>query len=420
MSLGREDLDSDDEPDLVKLRVRLYQEGPGKEWVVFFRPKRKPLNAMRISEDLLKRYPGVTNVTKLHRNKIRVTTSNPKEANEIVVDPRFCIEYRVWIPARSVEIDGVVSENGLTVEQVLKGVGQFRRRNLPTVQIVEARQMGTSEGGRFVPSNSFRVTFAGTALPDYLVIDDMLRLPVRLYRPRVMSCTNCKKLGHTATCCSNKTVCGRCGDKHPDGQCEKPVEKCLLCGCAPHDTRTCIKYKERSHKLHQDLKKRSKQSFAEIVKSAAAATTKDENPYDVLSQDDADIGKESSGEELIFYSKTGAPKRKKIWNAPRNPKKSELPASEEINQAFPLASSKRTSISSKDRTQNRTTLEDDAQKQEQLKDIRLPFSLLFDMIMSLVSDPIKAILEPLIPLFKQLGKILIEKSPLVDVILFDI
>ncbi|EDS35070.1 conserved hypothetical protein [Culex quinquefasciatus] len=126
-------------------RVRKYQDAPGERWQVFFRPKHKPLQTMRISEELWKHYPGVTDVTKLHQNKLRATVNNPKEANAIVCDPRFCIEYRVWIPARSVEIDGVVSENGLTVQQVLTAVGHFKRRSLPTIPVIEARQMGTAE-----------------------------------------------------------------------------------------------------------------------------------------------------------------------------------------------------------------------------------------------------------------------------------
>ncbi|EDS28538.1 conserved hypothetical protein [Culex quinquefasciatus] len=99
-------------------------------------PRSKPLNVMRIAADLEKHYSGVTEVTKLHRNKLRVALNNAKEANGIVCDPKFSVEYRVWIPARSVEIDGVVSEDHLTVQQVLKGVGIFKRKNLQTVQVI--------------------------------------------------------------------------------------------------------------------------------------------------------------------------------------------------------------------------------------------------------------------------------------------
>lgn len=177
----RNDLGSDDEPNSVP-RVRKNLAGQRDEWIVFFQPKEKPLNSMRISTELWKHYLGVTNVPKVYQNKLRVVVNNPTEANLIVCDPRFCKEYRVWIPARSVEIDGVVSEDGLTKQQILKGVGQFKRRNLPAVQIIDVRQMAKSEGEgtnkRFIPSSSFRLT--GTALPDFLLIDNVLLLPVLL------------------------------------------------------------------------------------------------------------------------------------------------------------------------------------------------------------------------------------------------
>lgn len=246
--------DSDDEPDPVEKpnRVRKYLEGPGERWVVFFRPKSKPLNAMRISDDLWKNYLDVTNVTKLHRNKIKVTVNNPKEANRIVSDPRFTIEYRVWIPARSVEIDGVVTEEELSMDQIREGNGVFKRRNLPAVKVLEVSQLRTTEGvgesKKFVPSNSYRVTFEGTALQDFLEVSGLLRLPVRLYVPKVMSCSNCQKLGHTKAYCSNKTICAKCGGKHKEDLCQQVPVRCLICGGTPHDTRACPKYSERSEK----------------------------------------------------------------------------------------------------------------------------------------------------------------------------
>ena len=117
------------------------------------------------------------------------------QANQITRDQRFVLEYKVWIPAHIVEIDGVVTEESLTTEEIMKGVGCFKKTNLPTVKILEARQMGTVKGQgenkKFTPNNSYRVTFAGLALPDYVVLENKLRLPVRMYIPRVMSCDNC-------------------------------------------------------------------------------------------------------------------------------------------------------------------------------------------------------------------------------------
>lgn len=408
----RNNLDSDDEPDPVP-RVRKYLAGQREEWVVFFRPKDKPLHAMRISENLWKHYLGVTNVTKMNKNKLRVVVNNRTEANQIVCDPRFCNEYRVWIPARSVEIDGVVSEDGLTAQQIWKGVGQFKRKNLPAVQIIDVQQMAKSEGEgtnkRFTPSSSFRVTFAGTALPDFLLIDGVLLLPVRMYHPRIMRCTNCQRLGHTKAFCYNKTVCGKCGEKHSDEACHKEVVKCLLCGGDPHEARVCPKYRERSEQLKLDLKKRSKRSFAEIVK-AATATTRTDNPFDVLQEDKPEPQQPEEGEKLIQgTSKSRAPKRKKASSSkPTKSKPSECALeSNEFDRSFPPLV-----------VTNPEVAKAPGDQAEPLK-VRIPFSVLARMVLAELSEPVRAIVEPLVPFLRELGKQFSETSTLLEFICFD-
>ncbi|XP_039447350.1 uncharacterized protein LOC120426623 [Culex pipiens pallens] len=373
---------------------------------------------MRIAADLEKHYSGVTEVTKLHRNKLRVALDNAKEANGIVCDPKFCVEYRVWIPARSVEIDGVVSEDHLTVQQVLKGVGLFKRKNLPTVQVIEVRQMGNSDGEgenkKFVPTNSYRVTFAGTALPDYLEIGNVLRLPVRLYYPKVMSCSNCQKLGHTKAFCNNKTICGKCGENHQTDQCKAVPTKCLICGGAVHETRCCPKYQERSDKLKQEISKRSKRSFAEIVK-----TSKVENHYAVLAEEDPQSEEEATEEELVYSTLGGGPKRKrkikkksgktqsaKTGNPPTETRLPQ-PGAAAFNRMFPSVS---------------TTKPGPAVSRQngQPEDHRIPFSKILEMVLTVLSEPTRLLLEPLIPFFKEVAKNLAVNSALSTVILFDV
>ena len=82
-------------------RVRQYQDGNRKEWVVFFRPKAKPLNVVRIASDLTKNYNGVTEVRKVHQNKLRVSVNSAEQANQITRDQRFVLEYKVWTPHTS-------------------------------------------------------------------------------------------------------------------------------------------------------------------------------------------------------------------------------------------------------------------------------------------------------------------------------
>ena len=276
-------------------RVKLYPDGAKGPWVVFFRPKAKALNCMQISRDLAKQFPTVTEILKVRPNKLRVTAQSLKQANDIASFKLFTLEYRVYVPARVVEIDGVVTERGLTVDQLLKsGIGRFKDSALQPVKILDCKQLHSVsfDNGvkNYTPSDSFRVTFAGSALPSHIDVD-RVRLPVRLFVPRVMNCLNCKQLGHTASFCCNKARCGHCGENHEDSACNKGSEMCLYCGGTPHELSTCPSYKLRGEKIKRSLKERSKRSYAEMLKKAAVATSTlvSSNPYDVLSSDESDL-----------------------------------------------------------------------------------------------------------------------------------
>jgi hypothetical protein len=261
-------------------RLKVYPENAAQAgpWVVFFRPKPngKPLNVIQISRDLAK-WTSVTEITKVRPNKLRAVVANLKAANEIVASQFFTIEYRVYIPSRDVEIEGVISDESLTVEDIKRhGVGRFKNLASTNVKILDCCQLvsGSHVNGQktYTPSASFRVTFEGTALPHYVVIDNLLRLPVRLFVPRPMNCRNCKTMGHTASHCCNKTRCSICGEKHGDGDCTSPDPKCVYCKGAPHDLSACEAFKSCWDKQKRSIKERSKRSYAAILKSASPPT----------------------------------------------------------------------------------------------------------------------------------------------------
>uniref|UniRef100_A0A1Q3FLV4 Putative i-3b cq n=1 Tax=Culex tarsalis TaxID=7177 RepID=A0A1Q3FLV4_CULTA len=408
---------------------RHKQERSQSEWVVFFRPKQKPLNFVQITKDLHKNYSGVVQCTKLNKSKLRVIVNSAEQANQIVTDLRFCLEYRVWIPAHKVEIDGVVTDEGLTLGDFSKAVGRFKNPKLPPVAVLECRQLGkvTTEGDKktFVPSSSFRVTFAGSALPDYIELYK-LRLPVRLYVPRVMSCENCQQLGHTKTYCSNKSKCSKCAGPHKDVECQKQAEKCLLCGGEPHKTRKCPKYKEREDKMKRSLKERSKKSFAEILKQVNLS-----NRFAPLGDEDSE--EEDTEVEVLFEreedsdtststgpsskrpktAKTGKPtggkaKKETSWNyeedfpptpsgnggpppmpVPVPPKRKPTKPSPKVDP-IPVA----------------------------FKGI-LSFSTIVEWLCSLVSEPIRLLIKQFEPVARGIGKQLATTTPLLSFISFD-
>ena len=426
-------------PKVTHSRPRQYKEDSQNEWVVFFRPKSKPLNFLRISQDLEKNYSGVLTCTKMSKNKLRVVVNDAKQANQIVTDIRFCVEYRVWIPAHKVEIDGVVTEEGLTAHDLSRAVGRFKNSKLPPIEILECRQMGnvTGEGEnkKFVPSASFRVTFSGSALPDYVELYK-LRLPVRLYTPRVMSCTNCQQLGHTKTFCCNKSKCSKCAGPHKDEACQKQAEKCLLCNGTPHKTRECPKVKERETKMKVTLKERSKKSFKEILKKANSSVDHSANRYASLAEEDSE---DEDTEEVVLFqreedsdSQIGpTPKRQKTANIPSR-KAAKGNGKEEENTWSMLDQQATTSTSYDEqfpaiagpswkkprRPKSAAKPAQESQSSDTFKGF-VSFSTIIEWLCSFVSEPTRLLIKQFEPIARSIGKQLASKSTLLSFISFD-
>ncbi|XP_055598740.1 uncharacterized protein LOC129748240 [Uranotaenia lowii] len=278
-------------------RLRTYTDGSSftGPWVVFIRPKPngKRLNVVQITKDLA-RWPSVTSISKVRSDKLRVVVADRKGANEIVASKFINLEYHVFVPSRNVEIEGVITEMSLKAEYVKSnGVGKFKGLDSTSVEILDCRQLKTADvvNGvkKYSPAASFRVTFAGTALPHYVLIDGMLRLPVRLFVPRPMSCKKCIKMGHTESHCCNKARCPRCAGIHEEGACSAIEQKCVYCGGSPHDISVCQAFKSRWDKERRSLKERSNRSYAAILKSASPPTQPQlSNIFSVLPVDNED------------------------------------------------------------------------------------------------------------------------------------
>ncbi|XP_058467951.1 uncharacterized protein LOC131440572 [Malaya genurostris] len=297
-------------------RTKKYQESSSGPWIVFFRRISKPLNILQINKGLTSRYSSIKEIIKINNDKIRVVVNNLKHANDIVSSEHFIKEYKVYIPSKDVEIDGVVTEASLSVDDLLKhGVGRFKNSMLEGVKILECKQLYSvvHEEGKKVyrPSDSFRVTFAGSALPSHVYVDK-IRLPVRLFVPNVMNCTNCKKFGHTATYCSNKPKCIKCEGPHKDNDCNKEIEKCIYCGNSPHDDiSVCTAFKVHKDKIKLSLKARSKRTYAEMLKTVIdVPPLETENGFSNLEEpEDSDSDENSEGNS--FITTQGSVKRKK-------------------------------------------------------------------------------------------------------------
>lgn len=313
-------------------RAKAYPDDSVGPFVVYFRPIKKALNVTRIAKDLVK-FSGVTLIEKVRPNKLRVTVATAKTANDIVRCQLFTMEYRVYIPCRDVEIDGVITEQSLTPEDVLSGEGRFKSSSLNAVKILDCKQLHSASlvGGQkvFHTSDSYRVTFSGSALPDYVVIG-MIRLPVRMFIPKVMNCLNCKQLGHTATYCCNKTRCDKCGENH-EGPCTSTTVKCVYCNEAPHELSTCPRYLTRKENLKRSIKTRSRRSYAEMLRMSNPRPTT-ENSFDVLPIDEEEDYDPAEGSS--WGARQIGRKRSNI-SSPKLPRKEPKKAHEEMRHANP-------------------------------------------------------------------------------------
>lgn len=296
-------------------RLKAYPLGSKGPFLVFFRPKGKSLNKLQIQKDLMKSFRSITEITSPSRNKLRVTVSDRDEANRIAAHELFLREYHVFIPSIEVECTGVVTEEHLTYADIMAGTGGFKNRAVPPVPVLDAKQMNSmsSDGSKSL-SNSFRVTFSGSALPDDLVMG-LLRLPVRLYEPTVMHCEKCQQLGHTAKYCCNKPRCSRCGEQHVQGCCQNDP-KCPHCGQPPHDLSACPKFIERQKHTVRSLQQRSKRSYADILKKItptvvpSAQSASSNNIFSSLPDNDQGSGSED-GEEYTVLN-TGTKRKRAI------------------------------------------------------------------------------------------------------------
>lgn len=306
-------MDGEESPDPDKLKVvrqRCYPESSKGPFEVFVRQKEKPINVLLVSSELHKNFKTVKEIRKINFGKVRVVFASREEANNAISNELLSRLYRIYVPCDRVEIDGVINQSDIDLNYIVEnGSGKFRDPRLPSVPILECGHLvsvDTTEGlPKIKKSHSIRVTFAGTTLPDYVMIDHVL-IPVRLFSPKPMHCTKCKRYGHTESLCANKPRCGRCGQLHTEEQCEISEIVCLHCKQKHVDQKDCSFYKERIRFAKARLQQKSKLSYAEMVRQVVLPDISTDNPFSALS-DLSDID-----EDTAHCSKYTTPKRKKL------------------------------------------------------------------------------------------------------------
>ncbi|XP_062716423.1 uncharacterized protein LOC134291949 [Aedes albopictus] len=328
----------------------------------------------------------------------------------------------------------------------MSGAGGFKNRAVPLVPVLDAVQMNkVHPDGTKTSSNSYRVTFSGSALPSVLVIG-LLRLPVRLYEPKVMHCAKCQQLGHTALYCSNKPRCSMCGDQHAEGSCNMEP-KCATCGeSPPHELSACQKYVEREKRDINSLKQRSRRSYAERLKKIAPVAVSSAHPItsnNIFASLPDDQGSDSEGGEEYTIIETGTKRKRAVakrhmqqqvsQNAPvtqpaqRNPlaksrssgstKKVSPPGFKFSSGDFPsLPGASKTPVAPVFRPENQQTSQQERRQNSVDLSGKLTLSGIVDIIFETfnVSPTIRSLINMALPFVRPLLKQLASKWPILE------
>jgi hypothetical protein len=314
-------LDKNNDPldnSLPNPRIRsypIYHRGP---FVVFIKQKQTSISFVAIARKLNENFKHcVKNIMKMNSTKMRVELDSATNANKILKLP-FLQEYRVYIPAESVEIDGIVSisQDVEPDEIVAMGKGKFSHPGIPMVSVNHAHRYSKRiEGDNFETLDTVRISFSGTALPKWLCIYNVL-FPVRMYNPQLMHCKKCLGDHHTEKHCTSKNICRKCKGSHLTSVCPEKTPWCPHCRekIAHQENDECPAFATKTQKLISKTRKRSKQSYAAAVKSCPMVPL--QNQYASLTEDSEDPDEGNTEEGCSFWKNIAKSRRQtKYHNA---------------------------------------------------------------------------------------------------------
>jgi hypothetical protein len=213
---------------MTDVRVKKYPIEAKGPYTVYVRSKDTPIDPLALQKSIFSAYKSCEEVFLVNDSKIRFKFKDLSEANGLVEDERYK-RYNVYVPAKEVEVQGVVQLPADTeIEPLQSAVGKFKDPRMGTVRIVEVFRL--LKPNTDVRTNQVKVTFAGSCLPDYVVVQDALLLRTRPYVPKVFFCKKCLDYGHTENYCTRfKKKCLKCSGEHAESTCGVETPICRHC-----------------------------------------------------------------------------------------------------------------------------------------------------------------------------------------------
>jgi hypothetical protein len=209
--------------------VKKYPKSAKGPFSVYVRKDVAALDPLQLQTQVFSLYKSCTKAFCVNDSKIRLTFTNVDEANAIVENESFTGKYKLYVPAKDVEIQGIVSISvDCSADKLKEAKGKFSARGMDPVNVIDSYRLPEKDTEE--PSNRVKVTFEGPVLPDYLSFDDRLDLKVRPYFPKVFFCSKCLDYGHTVNYCTRfKQKCAKCSGDHAQEQCLVPDPTCRHC-----------------------------------------------------------------------------------------------------------------------------------------------------------------------------------------------
>ncbi|XP_055677210.1 uncharacterized protein LOC129786314 [Lutzomyia longipalpis] len=317
-------------------RIRFYAPDAKGPFVVYFRGKDgQSVNQVTLSKKLYAKYKTIIEIRKIFSDKVKVILTGINEANVLPLDKDFS-QFRVYIQAKEVEVDGVVILDLDEPEEIIKnGVGKLREAVNAEIKVLDVFRMrkkkvtevfsagGASSSGApplerkvdWVPARAVRVTFQGNILPDFIAAEGLV-ITVHGYSDKVMYCSKCLRYGHTVKFCGNKSRCNKCGLVHEDGKtvCSQTGFKCPNCNeTFPQAQHVCKARALHAEKSLKNAKVRHNVSYSQIVKGphgSKRSLFESENPFEAISGMEDDMSDSDSDFPTVAESLDNKVKRR--------------------------------------------------------------------------------------------------------------
>ncbi|XP_045451488.1 uncharacterized protein LOC123661922 [Melitaea cinxia] len=181
------------------------------------------MNPLNLSK-YFKNIKGVHERARINSNKIKISFKQAALANDFLKS-RCLLEHnlRAYIPASSVERVGVI-------RYIPKEIGnkELFEKICCDRDVVGIRRFMKREKGNLIPLSTISITFSGTSLPEYILLDGW-RYKVHTYIPPLLQCFKCLKFNHSAKICRSEQVCSKCSENHSYKDCSSETLKCTNC-----------------------------------------------------------------------------------------------------------------------------------------------------------------------------------------------